>query len=103
MVVAGVGYYIHQNNKDLPSISQAPAPAPPQAAAPANPSASQLANVRSAIADARRMAARGDFYGAADRALDEAERIDAHDPAVVSTRNQLLEAAARPGRRDERN
>ena len=181
VVVAGGGYYIYLNNKDLPQVSQAappaapaaapaPAPAPaPQQAAPAGPSASQLGQARAAIADARRMAARGDFtgaetalqgadrnapglaetaaarreiadlrttrgdgrrdradrrqdatriatlvetartaiarrdYGAADRALDEAERIDARDPAVVRTRTELLEAAARPGRRDERN
>lgn len=183
VVVAGGGYYIYLNNKDLPAVSQAeppvapaatsapaPAPAPaPQQAAPAGPSASQLAQARAAIADARRMAARGDFtgaemalqgadrsvpglaetaaarreiadlrttrgdgrreradrrqdatriatlvetartaiarrdYGAADRALDEAERIDARDPAVVRTRTELLEAAARPGRRDDRN
>jgi hypothetical protein len=179
VVVAGGGYYIYLNNQDLPSLSQGappaapaatPAPAPaPQQAAPAGPSANQLAQARAAIADARRMAARGDFtgaemalqgadrsvpglaetaaarreiadlrttrgdgrrdradqrqdatriatlvetaraaiarrdYGAADRALDEAERIDARDPAVVRTRNEFLEAAARPGRRDERN
>jgi hypothetical protein len=179
VVVAGGGYYIYLNNQDLPSLSQGappaapaatPAPAPaPQQAAPAGPSANQLAQARAAIADARRMAARGDFtgaemalqgadrsvpglaetaaarreiadlrtmrgdgrrdrgdrrqdatriatlvetaraaiarrdYGAADRALDEAERIDASDPAVVRTRNEFLEAAARPGRRDERN
>lgn len=184
VVVAGGGYYIYRTNQDLPSVSQAPppaapaatpapAPAPPQAAAPATtpagPSAGQLAQVRTAIADARRMAARGDFtgaeralqgadrivpglaetaaarreiadlrttrgdarrdradrrqdavriaalvdaaraaiarhdYNAADRALDEAERIDAQDPAVLRTRNELLEAAARPGRRNERN
>jgi hypothetical protein len=182
VVVAGGGYYIYLNNQDLPAVSQAvppaapaatpapaPAPAPAQQAAPAGPSANQLAQARAAIADARRMAARGDFtgaemalqgadrsvpglaetaaarreiadlrttrgddrrdrgdrrqdatriatlvetaraaiarrdYGAADRALDEAERIDARDPAVVRTRNEFLEAAARPGRRDERN
>jgi hypothetical protein len=180
VVVVGGGYYIYRTNQDLPSVSQAPqpaaptatpapAPAPPQAAAPAGPSAGQLAQVRTAIADARQMAARGDFagaemalqgadrivpglaetsaarreiadlrttrgdarrdradrrqdavriaalvdaaraaiarrdYNAADRALDEAERIDAQDPAVLRTRNELLEAAARPGRRDERN
>lgn len=180
VVVAGGGYYIYRNNQDLPSISQtpqpaaptatpAPAPAPPQSAAPAGPSAGQLAQVRTAITDARRMAARGDFagaemalqgadrtvpglaetaaarreiadlrttrgdarrdrperrqdavrivslvdaaraaiarrdYNAADHALDDAERIDANDPAVVRARNELLEATARPGRRDERN
>ena len=51
---------------------------------------------------ARAAIARRD-YGAADRALDEAEQIDARDPAVVRARNELQEAAARPGRRDERN
>ena len=48
---------------------------------------------------ARTAIARRD-YAAADRALDEAERIDAQDPAVVRARNELQEAAARPGRRD---
>ncbi len=146
----------------------APRPAPPPA--PAGPSASQLGQARAAIADARRLAARGNFgdaetalqnadkvvpgfaetamarreiadmrtargqtgrqdnrqdnrqdsrlaallataqaaiarhdYAAADRALDEAERIDARDPAVVQTRNELLEAAARGGRPSNRN
>lgn len=37
-------------------------------------------------------------YRAADRALDEAERIDARDPTVARARNELQEAAARPGR-----
>jgi hypothetical protein len=180
VVVAGGGYYIYRNNQDLPSVSQtpqpaaptattAPAPAPSQSAAPAGPSAGQLAQVRTALTEARRMAARGDFagaemalqgadrtvpnlaetaaarreiadlrttrgdarrdrperrqdavriaslvnaaraaiarrdYNAADHALDDAERIDANDPAVVRARNELLEATARPGRRDERN
>lgn len=170
VVVAGGGYYIYRNNQDLPSVPQAvqlPSPAPEQVA-PAGRSADQLAQARSAITDARRLAARGDFsgaetalqgadrivpgfaetatarreiadlrttrgdarrdradqrrdathvatlvdaarkaiarrdYAAADRALDEAERIDAHDPAVVRTRNELLEAAARPGPREQR-
>ena len=51
---------------------------------------------------ARTAIARRD-YAAADRALDEAERIDAQDPAVVRARNELQEAAARTGRRDGRN
>ena len=55
------------------------------------------------LVDAARGAIARRDYSAADRALDEAERIDAQDPAVVRTRNELLEAAARPGRRDERN
>ena len=47
------------------------------------------------LAAARAAIARHD-YGAADRALDEAEKIDARNPAVVQTRNELLEAVARP-------
>jgi hypothetical protein len=54
------------------------------------------------VETARAAIARRD-YGAADRALDEAERIDARDPAVLRARNELQEAAARPGRRDDRN
>jgi hypothetical protein len=178
VVVVGGGYYIYQNNpgNSLPLPAQAtapvapvapvakPAPAPASAPAqPAGPSAAQLNQARGAIADARRLAARGDFsgaetalqaadriipgfaetsaarseiadmrsgrgdprrdraerrdpnriatlvdtaraaiarrdYAAADRALDEAERIDARDPSVKRARNELLEAAARPGR-----
>lgn len=56
-----------------------------------------------ALVDAARAAIARRDYNAANRALDEAERIDAHDPAVARTRNELLEAAARSGRRDERN
>lgn len=47
------------------------------------------------LVDAARAAIARRDYAAADRALDEAERIDAGNPAVVRTRNQLLEAAAR--------
>ena len=54
------------------------------------------------LATAQAAIARHD-YAAADRALDEAERIDARDPAVVQTRNELLEAAARGGRPSNRN
>ena len=179
VIVAGGGFYIYQSNqpKPAPEAAQAapvaaptpPAPPPPvQAApgapppAPAGPSASQLAQARASIADARRLATRGNFgdaeaalqnadaivpgfaetatarreiadmrtargqtgrhdnqltslvaaaraaiarhdYGAADRALDEAEKIDARNPAVVQARNELLEAVARPARPPNRN
>jgi hypothetical protein len=181
VVVAGGGFYIYQSNQPKPAppapeaaqAAPVPAPAPPaapvQAAprpapppAPAGPSASQLAQARASIADARRLATRGNFgdaeaalqsadaivpgfaetatarreiadmrtargqtgrpdnqlpsliaaaraaiarhdYGAADRALDEAEKIDARNPAVVQTRNELLEAVARPARPPNRN
>ena len=56
----------------------------------------------SLVAAARAAIARHD-YGAADRALDEAEKIDARNPAVVQTRNELLEAVARPTRPPNRN
>ena len=54
------------------------------------------------IATARGAIARHD-YAAADRALDEAEKIDGRDPAVVQTRNELLEATAHPARPLNRN
>ena len=59
-------------------------------------------HIATLVEAARTAIARRD-YDAADRALDEAERIDAQDPAVVRTRNELLEAAARPGRRDQQH
>jgi hypothetical protein len=175
-VVIGGGYYVYLYNQSLsplPQTAQAPAPqaAPPAAPAPATPggpSASQLAQARDALANAQRLARRGDFsgaeaslqhadrivpgfaetasarreiadlraargddrrdrdrrgndnriaalveaaraaiarrdYGAADRALDEAERIDSRDPAVRRARDELQEAASRPDRRDGRN
>jgi hypothetical protein len=178
VVVAGGGFYIYQSNQPKPApvaaqtapapapaapappVQAAPRPAPPPA--PAGPSASQLAQARASIADARRLAARGNFgdaetalqnadatvpgfaetalarreiadmrtargqtgrqnnqlpaliaaareaiarhdYGAADRALDEAEKIDARNPGVVQARNELLEAVARPARPPNRN
>jgi hypothetical protein len=58
-------------------------------------------HIATLVEAARKAIARRD-YDAADRALDEAEHIDAHDPAVVRARNELLEAAARPGPRDQR-
>ena len=63
----------------------------------------QDATTIATLVEAARAAIARRDYGAADRALDEAERIDAEDPAVAKTRKELLEAAARPGRRDERN
>lgn len=51
-------------------------------------------SIATLVDTARAAIARRD-YDAADRALDEAERIDGEDPAVVRTRNELLEAAAR--------
>ena len=55
-----------------------------------------------ALVDAARAAIARRDYNAADRALDEAERIDAK---AAATRWSVSppEAAARPGRRDERN
>lgn len=178
VVVIGGGYYIYQYQEALSPVPPTPAPAmapiqaapappaPPASPAPAGPTAGQLAQARDVIANAQRLARRGDFsgaeaalqqadrvvpgfaetaaarreiadlrtargndrrdrdrggdakriaslvetargaiarrdYGAADRALDEAERIDARDPTVVRARNDLLEAS-RPDRRDDR-
>lgn len=159
LVVVGGGLYVHQNSGNL-------LPSTGGAVELAAPSARQLSQTRSVIADARRLALRGDFgaaenalqaadrilpgfsetsvarreiaemrttrgegwrdrvdrhqeinriaalvdtahaaiarrdYAAANRALDEAERIDSRDPAVVRTRNELAEAANRPAGRD---
>ncbi len=183
VVVAGGGFYIYQNSltakpapeaaqaapaaaatPPAPPVQAAPKPAPPPA--PAGPTAGELGLARSSIADARRLAARGNFgdaeaalqtadrivpgfaetalarreiadmrtargqtgrpdnhqnnqlpaliataraaiarhdYAAADRALDEAEKIDGRNPAVIQTRNELLEAAAHPARPPNRN
>ena len=49
---------------------------------------------------ARRAIERGDFV-AADRALDEAERIDANSPAVIDARRDLR-AAQRQGNQPDR-
>ena len=59
------------------------------------------ARIATLVEAARAAIARRD-YDAADRALDEAERIDARDPAVVRARNELLERPhARAGGRPE--
>ncbi len=105
LVVVGGGYHVYRTKQDLPSLPQAAAPptAPPVATplpAPAAPPGGSerrqnATHIASLVEAARAAIARRD-YGAADRALDEAERIDAHDPVVVRTRNELEEATARP-------
>jgi hypothetical protein len=111
VVVAGGGYYIYLNNQDLPSLSQgappaapaatpapAPAPAPaPQQAAPAGPSANQLAQARAAIADARRMAARGDFTGA-EMALQGADRSVPGLAETAAARREIADLRTMRGR-----
>ncbi|HKH67361.1 MAG TPA: hypothetical protein VKA75_08335, partial [Reyranella sp.] len=115
VVVAGGGYHIYLNNQDLPSVSQAapraapaatpapaPAPAPaPQQAAPAGPSANQLAQARAAIADARRMATRGDFTGA-EMALQGADHSVPGLAETAAARREIadLRTTRGDGRRD---
>lgn len=60
----------------------------------------QETNRIAALVDTAHAAIARRDYAAADRALDEAEHIDSRDPAVVRTRNELAEAANRPGGRD---
>lgn len=98
VVVAGGGYYIDRHSQTPAARSEI---ADDMRTARGR-SGRQDDRVPSLLAAARAAIARHD-YGAADRALDEAERIDARDPAVIRTRNELLEAAARPSQPGSRN
>ena len=51
------------------------------------------------VVDARRAITRGD-YGAADRALDQAERLNPQSAEVIAARRDLREAQQRAGRND---
>ena len=94
VAVVGGGLYIANDkgafSTPAPVVAAAPAPiaAPPvpvqrapvvtpapQPAPPSGPSASQVQQINTLVLDARRAITRGDF-NSADRALDQAERID---------------------------
>jgi hypothetical protein len=85
IVVAGGGWYVYQNSSNLLDTAAAP------------PFAQEAARISTLVDTARAAIARRD-YVAADHALDEAEHIDSHDPAVVRARHDLAEAAHPPGR-----
>ena len=91
-------------------VTTAPAPAPPVAAAaqpapapvvPADPTAAQLEQVRGLVNDARRAVTRGDF-ASADRALDQAQRIDPRSSDVIAARRDLRDAQQSTARKDQR-
>jgi uncharacterized protein HemY len=85
-----------------PPVAAAPQPAPPPPpAAPSGPSAAQAEQLRVLVLDARRAITRGDFP-AADRALDQAERIDPRATDVVAARRDLRDAQQRNARGDHR-
>jgi hypothetical protein len=111
VAVVGGGLYIANdkgafNNTPAPVVATAPAPAPVPAAtppapaprppvvtpaAPAGPSAAQVQQLSTLVLDARRAITRGDF-NSADRALDQAERIDPHSSDVIAARRDLRDA-----------
>ncbi len=114
VVVAGGGFYVYKvNNPDTPPVAtatSAPTPAPPPAAAPrpapppaapAGPTAAEQSLARGLVADARRAMQRHDF-AAADRALDQAERMDPRSAEVIDARRDLRDAQRREAQRDNR-
>ena len=112
VAVVGGGLYIANDkgafSTSAPVVATAPAPAPvatpaapvlrppvatpaPQPAAPSGPSASQVQQLNTLVLDARRAITRGDF-NSADRALDQAERIDPRSSDVIAARRDLRDA-----------
>ena len=86
-----------------PPVAATPRPDPPAApppATPAGPTAAQLEQLRMLVLDARRGITRGDF-ASADRALDQAERIDPRSSDVIAARRDLRDAQ-RGARTDSR-
>lgn len=77
-----------------------PAPKPPVTTVPATPSAAE-AQLRQLLIDARRAITRGEF-NSADRALDQAERIDPNNPEIVAARRDLRQAQQQANRDDRR-
>lgn len=85
-----------------PPVMAAPKPAPPPSPpAPAGPTAAQAEQLRQLVLDARRAITRGDF-DSADRALDQAERIDPRAADVIAARRDLRDVQQRAQREDRR-
>lgn len=119
VVVVGGGVYMFKDKAmsvvtpplTASPVTPAPAPAPPVAAAPqpapapvvpAGPTAAALLEqVRSLVNDARRAVTRGDF-ASADRALDQAQRIDPRSSDVIAARRDLRDAQQSTARKDQR-
>lgn len=79
-----------------PAVTPQPAPPP---AVPASPTAAQAQQRDQLVLDARRAITRADF-AAADRALDQAERIDPRSADVIAARRDLREAQRHAARQD---
>lgn len=85
-----------------PPVVVMPQPAPPPPPpAPAGPTAAQSEQLRQLMLDARSAITRGDF-NSADRALDQAERIDPRAPDVIAARRDLRDAQQRAHSEDRR-
>jgi tetratricopeptide (TPR) repeat protein len=90
-----------------PAPIQAPAPSPPVAAMPqpapppvaTGPTTGQAQFIQQLVGDARRAISRGKFDDA-ERALDQAERIDPRSSDVLAARRDLREAQQRTQRQD---
>jgi len=82
-----------------PPVAAAPPPAPPPA--PSGLTTAQSEQLRMLVLDARRAITRADF-NAADRALDQAERIDPRSSEVIAARRDLRDAQVRAERTDRR-
>jgi len=119
VAVIGGGLYI-ANDKGAftappPAVATAPTPAPvpppapalrppvvaPPPVVPAGPSAAQVQQLNQLVVDARRAITRGDF-ASADRALDQAERIDPRSSDVVAARRDLRDAQQHANRQDNK-
>ena len=84
-----------------PPVVAAPQPSPPPPPPAPSPGAVQAEQLRVLLLDARRAITRGDFADA-DRALDQAERIDPRSADVIAARRDLREAQQRANRDDRR-
>ena len=115
VAVVGAGVYIAkeqgafdgqttQATAPAPVATPAPLPRPsPPVAAPQPPAAVPQTNqVNLLVTDARRAITRGDF-ASADRALDQAERLDPRSPDVIAARRDLRDAERTAGRQDRRD
>jgi hypothetical protein len=79
-------------------VVQQPAPPP---AVPSGPTAAQIQQLNALVVDARRAITRADF-DSADRALDQAERIDPRSSDVIAARRDLRDAQQHAQRQDNR-
>jgi hypothetical protein len=81
-------------------VVAAPQPASPPAV-PAGPTTAQAQQRDQLLIDARRAITRGDF-ASADRALDQAERIDPRSSDVIAARRDLKDAQQHANRDDRK-